>query len=142
MKAQNVVAKFHPGLQSPQELACAQSVADLICMATTRIRPGIGPENFAWLQDVVRELAFHAPLCAHLSTAESLRHARSPGFRIRECHMEVRSALTQLESLATGPLATCLRSITLSDWSVVHTGILLWIQTAVDEGKPYAPLAC
>ena len=48
--------------------------------------------------------------------------------------MEVRSALTQLESLATGPLANCLRSITLSDWSVVHTGILLWIQTAVDEG--------
>lgn len=49
--------------------------------------------------------------------------------------MEVRSALTQLQSLATSPLAHCLRSITLSDWSVVHTGILLWIQTAVEEGE-------
>ncbi len=108
----------------------------------THQRMGLIRRGLPWLQDVVRELAFHAPLCAHLSTAESLRHARSPGFRIRECHMEVRSALTQLESLATGPLANCLRSITLSDWSVVHTGILLWIQTAVDEGKSGALLAC
>lgn len=93
-----------------------------------------------WLQDVARELAFHAPLCVHLSTAESLRHAQSPRFRIQECHMEVGSALAQLQSLATSPLATCLRSITLSDWSVVHTGILLWIQTAVDEGAPSSRL--
>jgi len=88
-------------------------------------------------QDVVRELAFTAPLCAYISTAESLRHAHDPDFRIQQCHIEIRNALTQLHNTASSPLANCLRSITLSDWSVVHSGILLWIQTAADEGdKP------
>ena len=84
---------------------------------------------------MTRELAFSAPLCVHISTPENFSHAHTPGFRIRECHIEIRNALTQLHNLATSPLAQCLRSITLSDWSVVHSGILLWIQTAADEGE-------
>ena len=87
------------------------------------------------VQDVTRELAFSAPLCAHISTPENFSHAHTPGFQIRECHIEIRNALTQLHNLATSPLAQCLRSITLSDWSVVHSGILLWIQTAANEGE-------
>ena len=87
------------------------------------------------VQDVTRELAFSAPLCAHISTPENFSHAHTPGFQNRECHIEIRNALTQLHNLATSPLAQCLRSITLSDWSVVHSGILLWIQTAADEGE-------
>jgi hypothetical protein len=86
-------------------------------------------------QEVTRDLAFHVPLCAHISTPESLQHAQDARFHVQECHVEVRNALTQLHSLAASPLAERLRSITLSDWSVVHSGILLWIQTAADEGE-------
>ena len=85
-------------------------------------------------QGVTRELAFHAPLSAHISTPESFRHALCERFHIRECHIEVRNALAQLHDLAASPLSACLRSITLSDWSVVHSGILLWIQTTVNDG--------
>jgi hypothetical protein len=71
----------------------------------------------------------------HISTPESLQHAQDARFHVQECHVEIRNALTQLHSLAASPLAERLRSITLSDWSVVHSGILLWIQTAADEGE-------
>lgn len=105
--------------------------------ASKSIRSGFTKLKNLILQDVVRELAFTAPLCAYISTAESLRHAHDPDFCIQQCHIEIRNALTQLHNTASSPLANCLCSITLSDWSVVHSGILLWIQTAADEGdKP------
>ena len=85
-------------------------------------------------QDVVGEVASKAPLRVAFCSAKGLALAGSGCFTVAECHLDLEGRASVLRALREHPLAACLASITLSDWSIVKEEVLQYVQDACDEG--------
>lgn len=90
--------------------------------------------HFARIQDVGTELAGTAPLSVTFDAEKGLAHALSGRFRIQECHVDLENSAKWLSSLRESSLSLCLRSVTLSDWSVLKEDALLFFQECCHEG--------
>lgn len=86
------------------------------------------------VQDVGVELATTAPLTVTLGSEKGLAHAISGKFRIKECHVDLENTAKWLGQLRESQLRTCLRTVTLNDWSVVKEDALLFFEECCNEG--------
>ncbi len=93
-----------------------------------------GDDIHADVQDVGAELAATAPLSVTFESEIGLAHASSGDFRVQECHVDLVTAAKWVSLLRDSPLSGCLRSATLSDWSVVKEDALLFFEESCCEG--------
>ncbi|CAL8460662.1 g192 [Coccomyxa elongata] len=80
------------------------------------------------------ELATTAQLTVTLRSEKGLAHATSGKFRVKECHVDLENTAKWLGQLRDSQLRTCLRTVTLNDWSVVKEDALLFFEECCNEG--------
>ena len=86
------------------------------------------------MQDVGAELAATASLSVTIESEKGLVHATSGEFRVKECHLDLVSSAKWLSLLRESCLRTCLRSVTMTESSVVKDEALLFFGECCNEG--------
>ncbi len=86
------------------------------------------------VQVVGIELATTAQSTVTLRSEKGLAHATSGKFRVKECHVDLENTAKWLGQLRDSQLRTCLRTVTLNDWSVMKEDALLFFEECCSEG--------